>query len=447
MRDKAIIFFTRIPELGKIKTRLEPFLTKELCVELQTAFIKDIYNNIKTMGIDIIISYSSIGDLDTLRNIVDKDVRFIKQEGKDIGEKMHNAIAISLKQYKKVVLIGSDLPLLNKEDIELAFDILEEKDLVISPTYDGGYYLIGMKEENPDIFNIEYSTSSVFKETLDRIQNIGLTYGKGNIQLDIDDARDFISLHKVLKENESLSCENTRNIVNKVMGKCDEKKISIIIPVYNELTTINELMNNLEQFKDNCEIIFVDGGSNDGTNIIIEEKYRLIYSPNKGRSYQMNYGASLAKGEIFLFLHADSFLSTNALDEIYRIISQGYRVGCFKIKFDSKSIIMKICGLMSNLRVRLRNIAFGDQGIFIDRYYFNELGGFKEIPLMEDYQLSMDIKADKEKIRLAKTAIKTSERLFIKIGRLRTMARMQKLQYMYRNGEDVEVIAKLYKYY
>lgn len=224
-----------------------------------------------------------------------------------------------------------------------------------------------------------------------------------------------------------------------------ENEISIIIPVYNELIIINELMNNLEQFKDYCEIIFVDGGSNDGTNMIIEEKHRLIYSPNKGRSYQMNYGASLAKGEIFLFLHADSFLPTNALDEIHRMISQGYKVGCFKMKFNSRSIIMKICGFMSNLRVRLRNIAFGDQGIFIDRNYFNELGGFAEIPLMEDYQLSIDIRADKEKIGLAKTTIKTSERLFIKIGRLRTMARMQKLQHMYRNGEDVEVIAKLYK--
>lgn len=221
MRDRVIIFFTRIPELGKIKTRLEPFLTKELCVELQTAFIKDIYNNIKTMGIDIIISYSSMGDLDTLRNIVDKDVKFIKQEGNDIGEKMHNSISFSLKQYNRAVLIGSDLPLLNKKDIELAFNILEEKDLVISPTYDGGYYLIGMKEENPDIFKMKYSTSSVFEETLDRIQSIGLSYGKGNIQLDIDDKNDFISLHKVLKENDSTSCDNTRKIVNKVMGKCD----------------------------------------------------------------------------------------------------------------------------------------------------------------------------------------------------------------------------------
>lgn len=100
---------------------------------------------------------------------------------------------------------------------------------------------------------------------------------------------------------------------------------------------------------------------------------------------------------------------------------------------------------MSNLRVRLRNIAFGDQGIFISRDYFYKLGGFVEIPLMEDYQLSMDIKADGEKIGLANAKIETSERRFVENGRLKTMARMQRLQYMYRRGKDIEVIASLYK--
>ncbi len=224
-----------------------------------------------------------------------------------------------------------------------------------------------------------------------------------------------------------------------------DKKISIIIPVYNEASTINKSMDNLEQFRDYCEIIFVDGGSDDGTDRIIEKKYKLFYSPKKGRSYQMNYGASLSRGNILLFLHADSILPDDAPGQIHRIIRRGYKAGCFRIKFDSKSILMKICGFMSNLRVRLRNIAFGDQGIFIIKSYFYKLGGFAEIPLMEDYQLSMDIKADKEKIALTETKIETSERRFVKKGRFRTMIEMQKLQYMYRRGKDIDIIANLYK--
>ena len=180
MKDKIIIFFTRIPVLGKTKTRLEPFLSKEECVQLQTAFIKDIYTNIKSMGIDIIVNYSDDGELGVLKNIIDEDVYYLKQEGKDLGEKMHNAISYSLKKYKASVLIGSDLPLINSRDINEAFKILESKDMVISPTYDGGYYLIGMKDENEEIFKMKYSTSSVFDETIDKIKSLEKSYGVGN---------------------------------------------------------------------------------------------------------------------------------------------------------------------------------------------------------------------------------------------------------------------------
>ena len=100
---------------------------------------------------------------------------------------------------------------------------------------------------------------------------------------------------------------------------------------------------------------------------------------------------------------------------------------------------------MSSLRVRLRNIAFGDQGIFIRRDFFDQLGGFEAIPLMEDYQLSMDIKKKGQKIVLAKTRIWTSERRFKENGRLKTMAKMQRLQHLYRRGMDAESLAKEYR--
>lgn len=224
-----------------------------------------------------------------------------------------------------------------------------------------------------------------------------------------------------------------------------DRKISIIIPVYNEAKVIGGLLDNLELFRDRAEIIFVDGSSTDNSPEIISRRYDLYYSPRKGRASQMNYGASLAKGEVFLFLHADSILEENALLEINRTMDMGHKVGCFKIRFRSRSFLMKICGLMSNLRVIFRNIAFGDQGIFIDRDYFYQLGGFKEMPLMEDYQLSIDIKKDGKKIRSSNSIIESSERRFVENGRLRTMARMQRLQYMYRRGRSVEEIANLYK--
>lgn len=222
MKDKAIIFFTRIPTLGKTKTRLEPFLNKDICVALQTAFIKDIYQNIKDIGLDIIVNYSNHGDLKFLKEIINEDVYFLRQEGRDLGEKMYNAISFALKKYKSCILIGSDLPLIDKSDIKMAFQILGARDIVISPTYDGGYYLIGMKEAIKDIFNMEYSTSSVFEETTNKISSLGKSFGRGRIQLDIDDKNDFLRLYKILRKNENLPCNNTRRLVNEIMEKCDK---------------------------------------------------------------------------------------------------------------------------------------------------------------------------------------------------------------------------------
>src|SRR5690625_4981094 len=138
------------------------------------------------------------------------------------------------------------------------------------------------------------------------------------------------------------------------MNTNTNKKISIIVPVYNEVGIIKEFMDHLKPFKDHCEIIFVDGGSRDGTYKMIEEGYRVVNGSKKGRGNQMNYGASLSKGEILLFLHVDTFIPKDALSQISRIMSEGFKVGCFKIKFESRSFLMKICGFMSNMRVQFR---------------------------------------------------------------------------------------------
>lgn len=220
MKDKGIILFTRIPVQGKTKTRLEPFLGKDLCVKLQTAFLKDIYTSVKETGIDIIVNYSEDGSLKILKDILGEDQFFLRQNGDGLGEKMHKGISFALKQYKQVVLIGSDLPLIKRQDIEVAFKILATKDIVISPTFDGGYYLIGMSEENKEIFDLQYSREDVFEETIGKIGSIGKTFGTGNIQFDIDTKSDLIGLYEILKESEEVSCPNTRKIVYKIMEEC-----------------------------------------------------------------------------------------------------------------------------------------------------------------------------------------------------------------------------------
>ena len=224
-----------------------------------------------------------------------------------------------------------------------------------------------------------------------------------------------------------------------------EPEISIIIPVENESGTIGALLDVLAPMKECCEVVFVDGGSGDDTVRKIQSTgFTVILSPDKGRANQMNHGVSVAGGEVLWFLHADSTPPKNAPEQISNVIGKGYKAGCFRIRFSSKNPLMLYNAIASNLRVRTRNIAFGDQGIFIRRQLFEELGGYAPIPLMEDYQLSMDIKKAGLTFGVAKGVIKTSARRYQKYGILKTMLLMQVLQRRYRRGGDVEEIAKAY---
>lgn len=204
--------------------------------------------------------------------------------------------------------------------------------------------------------------------------------------------------------------------------------VSIIVPTYNEEEGIERFQSMLDRLEGDFEVIFSDGFSEDGT-------YELIRYPKlrkvKYRSNQMNEAAREARGEYLLFLHADSVLEPDAVD---KIVSSKAEVGCFRLRFQTKNILQKIVALNSNLRVVLRNIAFGDQGIFIKRKLFEEVGGYRPLRIMEDYELSIHLKEEGHRLRLLKSVITTSPRRFERNGICRTIIEMQLFQHRYRKA-------------
>lgn len=220
--------------------------------------------------------------------------------------------------------------------------------------------------------------------------------------------------------------------------------VSIIIPILNEENIIERLISHLNNLQGEFEVIFSDGGSSDNTLDIIKNisNYKIVHS-TRGRAKQLNNAAKESKYDILLFLHADSILERDVLIKIENFIKNNNRVGCLKIRFDSKNILMHICGFFSNLRVKLRRIAFGDQGIFIEKKLFYDIGMFDDIALMEDYKLSIKLKKVCP-IKFIDSYIVSSARRFEKNGIIKTMFYMQKLQYMFRKGIDIEKIANMY---
>jgi uncharacterized protein len=220
-------------------------------------------------------------------------------------------------------------------------------------------------------------------------------------------------------------------------------EISIIIPVYNEETTILKFQESIKHLIGKCEILFVDGGSSDKTLELISPEFKVLHS-SKGRANQMNFGAKKGSGDVLFFLHCDSELSKDVLEQIRKVM-KNYRVGFFGITFNSKNILMNCCEVMSNFRAKYGKIMFGDQGIFIERKLFFEVGGFPKLPIMEDYQFSLNLKKKNIRVGITDKRIYTSDRRFINGGKLKVMWKMNRLRAMYRKGVDIEIINKLYK--
>ena len=220
--------------------------------------------------------------------------------------------------------------------------------------------------------------------------------------------------------------------------------ISIILPVLNEEKTIENTLLKLNSLKGDKEIIVVDGGSADDT-VRIASQYAKVINSRKGRAFQMNAGAKASRGDILWFVHSDSVVSENSLESIEEAIRGGYIGGGFSIYFyDLDTRFMRFVSTTSNWRAKYLGLFFGDQGIFVKRSVFEELGGYKEIELMEDWDFSRRL-VKIGKLKLLDTKIGTSARRFKEGGQLRTLLLMHKIKLLYVLGVSPSKLNKMYR--
>lgn len=436
----ALIVFTREPAAGLTKTRMMPYYESGQCAELHLSFLKDIYKELRSVDADIIVAYTG-GEPLKIRSVFGEKRTYIEQRGEDLGHKMFFALEdVFGMGCEKAVLIGTDIPELRSESLNAAFAKLEGDDIVLGPTADGGYYLIGMKELHSEAFDVKrYGESNVLEDTVKSISNAGLTIAYADTYHDMDDREDLAGYLRRMRHDRRLRTSATGRFIKA------NAKISIIVPIYNEASTIRKMMDQLMQYRSGAEIIFVDGGSTDDTLRIIGDKFTVLTGA-KGRAAQMNLGAEKSSGDILFFLHCDSVLPPNALDEIRECFADN-EYGCFGVQFNSSNFFMLTNRIISNHRAWSRGLPFGDQGIFISRELFFDTGMFPEIPIMEDYEFSRRLAASGIKPGRTRHRISTSARRYGSgtISILRTEYKMWDLRRKYRAGMDIDEIAKKYK--
>jgi len=222
--------------------------------------------------------------------------------------------------------------------------------------------------------------------------------------------------------------------------------LSIIIPTLNEASCIIDCLKPLQAIRaQGHEIVISDGDSNDSTIKLATPLVDQVVSSSRGRAKQMNAGAGVAKGDILLFLHADTILPKNSTQLVINGLSTTHLCwGRFDVRLDGRHWMLRIIEKSMNLRSRLTGIATGDQAIFVKRNIFMQAGRIPDIPLMEDIQLSKKLKAFSRPLCLREN-VTTSSRRWEQRGILLTILLMWRLRFSHFLGADISSLARQYK--
>lgn len=190
---EAIICFTRVPIPGKTKIRLLPLLSEEACAAAHTAFLRDVGDACAKVEADVFVCCSPGEPGPVLREIFSGAAGFFPQEEEGLGRRMHRALErVLFMGYDACLLIGSDLPELTAAHLRSAFDALRTADVVLGPTPDGGYYLIGLKAPCEALFSKQtYSNTTVYARTVAAAKRAGLSVAPAMATADVDTPEDL----------------------------------------------------------------------------------------------------------------------------------------------------------------------------------------------------------------------------------------------------------------
>lgn len=429
---QRLILFTRFPLAGKVKTRLIPALGAEGAVALHRRLVLRTLRTAKAAcraaNAELEIRFDG-GSENAVQHWLGAGWTCRPQGEGDLGQRMARAFKDSFHDGSPATLIiGSDCPELTADLLVAAFDQLPDAPAVFGPANDGGYYLIGLARFMPELFHgITWGGETVLAESLRVLERNGVKPALLKPLNDIDRAEDLPQWRRIAKMEEG-----------------DVSNVSVIIPAWNEAERITAAIRAAHEGRPH-EIIVADGGSRDDTVRIAQSHGATLVSSPPNRARQMNGGAAVARGGTLLFLHADTLLPANYRDAVLAALRRPEVVGgAFRFRIADPFPGRWLVESTTNLRSRLWQMPYGDQALFVRRCAFEELGGFPELPIMEDYEFVRRLRR-LGRVALLNEAVLTSGRRWRRLGFLRTTLINKLVIVGYHCGVPPAKLAALYR--
>ena len=408
--SRELIIFTRYPEPGKTKTRLIPALGSWGAAALHRAMTRHTLRwagELAEQGALAVGVHYEGGTENLMRQCFGSQFTYLAQPEGDLGQRLSRAFVESFRAgRKRTVVVGTDCPRLSASLAAEAFDGLGENDLVIGPADDGGYYLIGLRRDVPRLFaQIPWGTDRVLEATLGTAAKLDLSVCLLKTLSDVDRPEDLAVWDRAKTE---------------AWNSCTEGRISVIIPTFDEKDELlGETLHGAR-----CgfcvETIVVDAGGCDSTRRVTEAAGARFAISARGKGRQMNAGAALATGDVLLFLHADTQLPDDFERHVSETLSSPRVVaGAFRLQIKGASGSLCVIQQAANIRSRFLQMPYGDQALFLPADTFRDLRGFREMPIMEDFELVRRLRRI-GRVAIAPANAITSARRWKELGAWRT---------------------------
>lgn len=448
-----MVIMTKDPSALPIKTRLSASMGEETTRGLYRAFLLDLMHTIAVAGLRPVVSLCPPGNEPGFYDWLGETPVVIPQTGDDMGARILGSLASAMALCPgPVVAIASDVPDLPGDHLLAAMSALGSTDAVAGPSSDGGFNLLGLRRDVIDptmLDGMPWSTGSAMGYLAETLEARGVTLTTLPPWHDVDDADDLGRLRTRLDGNTSVA-PRTRSLLRGLdipPPDADPPWLSVVVPVLGEAEAIDGFLHHTLSTAPSgeMEVIVVDGDPEGSTLEAIHVDEVMGLTSRMGRGTQMNAGARAARGDVLLFLHADTLLPGNAPGIIRAALKGGISdVGAFDVSYGEDLMVRRMMGKLGNFRSHLWRVPYGEHGVFMTREAFEELGGFPDVPIMEDVEMMLRVKRSGREVVFVRPPVTTSTRRFEAVGFWRNNLRNLAMLFMHRFGMPPEKLLAFY---